>query len=556
MQSHSTQSKWFGSPLLVQAGKPVSIEQIHDVAVRGRPVALANETIGLLSKGRARLENRIDAGEIVYGINTGFGGNSHVRIPKDQLAEHQSNLLLFLSAGTGESLTLEQVRAAQLTTLLALAQGWSGVRPELVKLLAEHLNQGIVPLVPRHGSVGASGDLIPSSYIANALCGRGRVRFNGTEQDAKVALASAGLRPYQLQAKEGLALVNGTRVMTALASLATARFQRTFSVAVETVAMVVEAMGASHEHYDARIHACKHHRGQIAVAAALRGLLPERGGARLAEAHANSHGEPETGIQEVYSIRCAPQVLGVVPESLEHTRGVLEREAISANDNPLIDPALGDVLHGGNFMGQHVARAMDALKIDMAIVGNHMHALMALLMDTRFSRGLPNSLSPRLGVSQGFKGVQISQTALVVHLRHSSTPATVHTIPTEQFNQDVVSLGLHAALGASEMETKLCQVVAMTLLAACQAIDLRGCSKTLGADALAVYRKVREVSPMVDGDRPLDADLAKLAEVIARGDLCMPAVADRLTLQAAVTPSAKPTAHQSKAVESRTLAAT
>lgn len=535
----TTSSRWIGMPLLLHAREPVTLEQICDVALRGRPVVLAPSALALLDKGRSRLEAKINAGEFIYGINTGFGGNSHLTIPKEQLEKHQSNLLVFLTAGTGEPLAPGQVRAAQLLTLLALVQGWSAVRPELVELIAEHLNQGIVPVVPRHGSVGASGDLIPSSYIASALCGYGKVYYDGSEVEAEVALGKAKLKPLRPQAKEGLALVNGTRMMTALACLTTERLQHTFVVAVQTVALVVEALRASREHYDARIHESKHHPGQIAVANALRSLLPEHGGPesmRLADAHASQQAGAEKGIQEVYSIRCAPQVLGVIPESLDQTRRILEREATSVNDNPLIDPETGDVLHGGNFMGQHVARAMDALKIDMAIVGNHMHALMALLMDSRFSRGLPNSLSPRLGLSQGFKGVQISQTALVVHLRHGSTPATIHTLPTEQYNQDIVSLGLHSALGASDLEEKLRNVVAMTLLAACQAIDLGSRAKELSSGTLAVYQRVRKLSLMLDSDRRLDEDISRISKAIGNGDMDVQAVVEQLIPHAVERP--------------------
>ena len=518
------------TPFVVHPGCGVELDVVVDVAVYRRPVALAPAVLALLQRGRERLEIKLNAGQVIYGINTGFGGNSNLVIPDDQLALHQSNLLTFLAAGTGERFSEDYVRAAQFMTLLALVRGWSAVRPEVATTLLAHLNHAIVPDVPRHGSVGASGDLIPSSYIGSALCGHGQVRFEGQEMTAAEALERIHIAPLRLQPKEGLALVNGTRMMTGLAALTLVRFQATFRAAVGALALTVEAMRASHEHYDARIHAVKGHPGQIAVAAALRAMLADSAsgsqlGGRAPNAERNdSVSQLEEGVQEIYSIRCAPQVLGVVPESIEATRLVLEREAVSANDNPLIDPETGDVLHGGNFMGQHVARAMDALKIDMAIVGNHMHALMALLMDSRFSRGLPNSLSPRLGLYQGFKGVQISQTALVAHLCHESAPACVHTLATEQFNQDVVSLGLHAAMGAAEMESKLQGVVGMTLMAACQAIDLRGNAQALAAGAGALYRAVRTVSAMLDEDRPLDRDIAAVTAAICDGALPLPRV--------------------------------
>jgi phenylalanine ammonia-lyase len=500
----------------------IALDDIYDVAVYGRSIAVSADALERVRKGRIELEKRLAAGQVIYGINTGFGGNSNLVITSDQLELHQSNLLTFLSAGTGTPFSDKYVRAAQTLTILALLRGWSAVRPEIITSLVAHVNAQIVPKVPRHGSVGASGDLIPSSYIAGALCGLGRVRFNGQEMDAAQALQDARIPPVRLAAKEGLALVNGTRMMTGVSILALSRFRQTFSAAVGALALAVYALRASHEHYDARIHWAKGHPGQIRVAAALRELLANSG---VSTVRAQTEGEPgpvrelADGVQEIYSIRCAPQVLGVVPESLDATRIVLEREAVSANDNPLIDPSNGDVLHGGNFMGQHVARAMDALKLDMALLGNHMHAIMALLMDSRFSRGLPNSLSPRLGLYQGMKGVQISHTALVAHLRHESVPASVHTIATEQFNQDIVSLGLHAATGAAEMENKLRHVVAMTLLAACQGIDLRGCVDQMSPAAKALYAAVRRISAVLEKDRLMDRDIDQVARAIEFGAL-------------------------------------
>jgi histidine ammonia-lyase len=525
------------SALLITPKPKITIREIRDVAVMHRLVSLAPQVLVELARGRTQLERNLNAESVVYGVNTGFGGNADLVIPAEQMEAHQSNLLTFLTAGTGDLLPAEYVRAAQFLTLLAIVRGWSGVREEVAVALADHLNHAIVPNVPRHGSVGASGDLIPSSYVASALCGRGRVRYQGQELDASDALRRAGLSPLHLQAKEGLALVNGTRVMTGVAALTISRFEATFRAAVGALALAVEALLASQEHYDARIHAAKGHPGQIAVAAALREFLavstdePQR--ARRAHelsehAHAANRSRDvvrmERAVQEVYSIRCAPQVLGVAAESLQSAGDVLAREAVSVNDNPLIDPNNGDILNGGNFMGQHVSRTMDGIKLDLVTVGNHMHSIMALLMDNRFSRGLPHSLSGRVGVFQGFKGVQISQTALIAHLRQESAPASIHTLPTEQFNQDIVSLGLHAALGAADMEKKLRDAVAMTLLAACQAIDLRGIERQLAAGTGMLYEAVRKLSPALNQDRAMDRDIERLSKAIKDDSLPLPYV--------------------------------
>jgi phenylalanine ammonia-lyase len=521
------------SPVCITQNPKISLSAIYGVAVHRRPVQLASEVLTFLRRGRGQIERKLASDTVIYGVNTGFGGNAHLVIPAEKMEQHQANLLTFLSAGTGESLSEDYVRAGQLMTLLALVRGWSAIRPEIAIALAEHINHGIVPNVPRHGSVGASGDLIPSAYIAGALCGRGTVRYASQEMSASEALRRAGLSSLTLQAKEGLALVNGTRVMTGIAALTVTRFDATFRAALGAVALASEALLASRHHYDARIHLMKGHPGQIAVAKALREFLAIAPGdeqnrdLKEQARKANQMREVvqlDSAMQEVYSIRCAPQVLGVVIESLDAADRTIAREAVSVNDNPLVDPDNGDILHGGNFMGNHIARTMDGIKLDIVAVANHMHAIMALLMDARFSRGLPHSLSANLGVSQGFKGVQISHTALVAHLRQESAPASIHTLPTEQYNQDIVSLGLHAATGAADMQTKLRDVVAMTLLASCQATDLRGIAGRLKGGTAELYHAVRNRIPVLQEDRAINVDIAAVSQMITREDLPLPHV--------------------------------
>ncbi|MEL7628520.1 aromatic amino acid ammonia-lyase [Pectobacterium aroidearum] len=511
--------------VVIKPEMKITINDVYDVACRGKRVELSEETLTLLHKDRHQLERKINDNQLIYGVNTGFGGNSRRIVPAEQAAEHQNNLLAFLSAGTGEYFPVCYVRAAQFLTLLAITRGWSAVRPEVANILAAHINSGIIPDVPRFGSVGASGDLIPSSYIANAICGRGNVVFGEQRMPALEAITLAGLHVVELQSKEGLALVNGTRMMTAVASLTCRSLDRTYRAALAALALTAEALEASVAHYDERIQKVKGHPGQIAVGKILRSLLstPQK------NSHLASDKETVDAIkstvattreeeaQEVYSLRCAPQILGVVAESIASACAVVEREAVSVNDNPLIDPENGDILHGGNFMGNHIARTMDGLKLDIALVANHMHSLMALLMDSRFSKGLPNSLSPENGIGHGFKGTQLSQTALVAHIRWGSSPSSVHTLPTEQFNQDIVSLGLHSAQTAAELEVRLRDVVSINILAACQAIDIRSKKNALSGPLVELYSAVRRVSPMLTQDRALDKDIAAVSHLIADG---------------------------------------
>jgi phenylalanine ammonia-lyase len=480
-----------------------------------------------IALGRETLERKLAAGEVIYGVNTGFGGNARYVIPDDEVAHHQRNLLEFLACGVGEPLPEDAVRAAILLRANALARGLSAVRLVVIERLLDLLNRHITPIVPRYGSVGASGDLCPSAYIARAMAGRGEVLYQGRRTSAAEALESERIAPLELEAKEGLALLNGTTVMTGLAAMVLDDAAYLFQLGLGAVAMTVEALRSSPDYFHPAIHMAKHHPGQLAVAEMLNSLLF---GSRLAvpldeirhrveeagrEAHAR-HDVVAAGemIQSPYSLRCSPQGLGPMWEALEQGRTVVEREANSVNDNPLIDPSSDRVYHTGNFYGAHIARVMDGCKVDMANLANWTHSLLALLMDDRFSNGLPPSLSPHVGLYQGFKGMQVVHTSLVTAIRHWSSPSLIHTLPTEQYNQDIVSLGTHASLTAADIARLLRDTMAITLLSTVQAIDLREGGEKLGAGTRPIYRAVRGVSRFVGADRSLDPDIRAVGKLI------------------------------------------
>jgi len=516
------------SLVVLEPGKKLTIKELYDVAVLGRHAELSKVAFERMAHSNRLLNEKIARGETIYGVNTGFGGNCHYLIPGDNASRLQNNLLLFLTAGTGENLPVWVVRAAMLLRANALAQGWSAARPEVVVQILNLLNAGMTPMVPAYGSVGASGDLIPSAYIARALLGEGEVLYRGKIMPAAKALDLAGIKPITLKAKEGLALVNGTTLMTAYAALAVYDFEFTFRVGLAAIALAVEALRSSSDYFDARLQHVKGHPGQIAVASFLRKVLA---GSQLCVGHHSIREEvaetgrlatethavtrAKTAVQAPYSLRCVSQGLGPIFESLRDAEIVVEREMNSVNDNPLLDPDTGDVLHGGNFFGAHVAREMDALKLDICYLANWTHSILGVLMDERFSQGLPNSLSPKLGIFQGLKGLQLSQTALVVQLRRDSAPSSIHTLPTEQFNQDVVSLGTHAASTTYGMTRMLRDAVAMTLLAVAQAIDIRSHARGLAVGTSTVFSAIRGVSPFVEEDRALHADIAAVSDLIA-----------------------------------------
>ncbi|KAM9957513.1 hypothetical protein ACTFIR_009620 [Dictyostelium discoideum] len=504
----------------------LEINDIISISKGEKNIIFTNELLEFLQKGRDQLEKKLKENVAIYGINTGFGGNGDLIIPFNKLDYHQSNLLDFLTCGTGDYFNDQYVRGIQFIIIIALSRGWSGVRPIVIQTLAKHLNKGIIPQVPMHGSVGASGDLVPLSYIANALCGKGMVKYNENLMNASEALKITSIEPLVLKSKEGLALVNGTRVMSSVSCISINKFENIFKAAVGSVALAVEGLLASKEPYDMRIHNLKNHPGQILIAQILNEYFntSDNNTKNISITFNQSENvqKLDKSVQEVYSLRCAPQILGTISENICNAKIVIKREIFSVNDNPLIDPYIGDVLSGGNFMGNHLARTMDGIKLDISLVANHLHSLVALMMHSEFSKGLPNSLSPNPGIYQGFKGMQISQTSLVVWLRQEAAPACIHSLTTEQFNQDIVSLGLHSANGAASMLIKLCDIVSMTLIIAFQAISHRMKSNEnfkLPNKVQKLYSSIKKIVPVLENDRRTDIDVREITNAILQNKL-------------------------------------
>jgi phenylalanine ammonia-lyase len=390
-----------------------------------------------------------------------------------------------------------------LLRMATFVTGTSAVRNEIVDGLAALLNKRITPVVPRYGSVGASGDLMPSAYIARALIGQGEVEYDGRTMPAIEALKTARVYPTGFAPKEALALINGTTVMTAAATILFVDAFRVLRALLQAIALSVEALEAPGQPFDAWVHERKGHPGQIAVAAYLREMLE---GSRYAK---------ESSGQSCYSLRCVPQGLGQVWEALETARPTIEREINSANDNPLVDPVTGALYKAGNFYGGHIARLLDGWKIDFAAMANWGNSLIAVLVDDRFNGGLPANLTPRPGVNSGFKSVQLSVTALTCAIRQMAGPSSIHSLPTEQYNQDVVSLGMHAAVTAMDALECLRNEVAMLLLAAAQAVDLRGGPERLGRGSAETYARVREIAAFQEKDAALENEIAALSARIA-----------------------------------------
>lgn len=482
--------------------RTLTLEDVAAIARGNARVTVAPTAMARIAKGRAALDAALTTGEHIYGVNTGVGGNIKFALAPDQAEMLQLNIMRHLSCATGQPLPDDVVRAATLLRIATFATGCSAVRPELVEALVALLNAEITPIVPRYGSVGASGDLMPSAYIARALLGMGEANYQGKRMPAAEALQKAGLAVVRFAPKEGLALINGTTFMTAAAALIWRDATVVLRALLSALALAVEALEVPVEPYAPWVQQVKGHPGQIAVAEFMRARFE------------GSAATVDPAMQSCYSLRCAPQGLGQVWEALEEARPMLEREINSANDNPLIDPETGKIYRAGNFYGGHISRALDTWKIDFAIMANWAHSLMAVLVDDRFNRGLPANLSPAPGVNSGLKGMQLSVTSLTCAIRQLAGPSSIHSLPTETYNQDVVSLGMHSAVTALDSMECLRNETAMILIAAGQAAELRGKLGSLGAGTRRTFEQVRAHSPYLEGDRAMEQEVASLAAAL------------------------------------------
>ena len=485
------------------------IEDVLDVASHGHHVALATdaEFSRRIRSGAAYLERLISENGDVYGVNTGYGDSCTVSIPPDLVAELPHHLVRYHGCGLGRHLDDKATLAVLVCRLNSLAQGYSGVRWELLEQLSALINHRILPYIPEEGSVGASGDLTPLSYVAATLIGERDVRIDGERQAAGDALKKHGLTPLRLAPKEGLAIMNGTAVMTALACLAWQRADYLTRMCSRLTALASVAMRGNRGHFDPRLFAAKPHAGQNESAAWIYGDLRD-------------NGYEVIRLQDRYSIRCAPHVIGVARDALTWMRRDIENELNSANDNPLIDGDAELLMHGGHFYGGHIAFAMDALKTAVANLADLMDRQLALLVDGKYNHGLPQNLSgsqgARAAINHGFKAVQIGTSAWTAEALKLTMPASVFSRSTECHNQDKVSMGTIAARDCLRVLELTEQVAAAHLMATVQGVTLRQRQGAveLSPDVAAFVASLGVHSPFLDEDRPLESELRRLSELM------------------------------------------
>ena len=489
-------------------GQSLQLVDVERVARGAARVELADEARVRVERARALVDRVVAEKRVVYGITTGFGALAEVVIPPARIRELQLNLIRSHAAGVGEPYSREEARAITLLRANVLALGHSGVRPVVIERLLDLLNVGIEPVIPERGSVGASGDLAPLSHLALVLLGEGEAWIDGERTAGADALRRAGLQPLVLEAKEGLALNNGTQVQTAVGILALLAAERAVESAEVAGAMSLEALRGTPDAFSEHVQRVRPHAGQALSAARLRGLL---GDSEIRE----SHRDNDPRVQDAYSLRCMPQVHGAARNGLNYVRSVLEVEANSATDNPLIFPDEELVVSGGNFHGQPVAQVLDVLAMVCADLAAISERRIARLVDPALS-GLPAFLTRDAGVNSGLMMAQIVAAALVNETRLRAQPASVDSVPTDNNKEDHVSMGVAAALKAREAVRLLETVLALELMTAAQGLEFLRPLRP-GRGVARARELVRSAVPPLEQDRVLAPDIAAMEALVRSG---------------------------------------
>jgi histidine ammonia-lyase len=492
-------------------GSPLAIDDVAAVAREGQPVSLSAGAREAIERGRTVIEKILARGDTVYGVNTGFGSLARVRVSPEQVVELQRNLIRSHAAGVGDPLPVEVSRAMLLITAAGLARGYSGVRPILVESLIALLNAGIHPIIPWQGSLGASGDLAPLAHMALILQGEGEAFYGAERLPGSVALERAGLSPLVLAAKEGLALINGTHLMSAAGALCVVDAGYLIAVAEATAAASVDALKGTDTAFDRRIQALRPQPGQAVTAARLREWLE---GSEIRGSHTGC-----ARVQDPYTLRCIPQVIGAVRDALAHVRGVVERELGSVTDNPLCFVDEDEVLSGGNFHGQPLALSLDYLAIALTSLAAFSERRTYSLVSTwEGEAALPMFLTGSPGLQSGMMIAQYVAAALVAENRVLAHPASVDSIPTSAGVEDFVSMGATAAWKARRILENATRAIAIELLCAAQAIESRRPLRS-SPRIDALVEQVRTLVPTLTADRSLSPDIEALSQAIRRGDL-------------------------------------
>ena len=496
-------------PMMQLTGQTLSLSEMAEVALGGAAVEVASLIHGRVQFSRNVIEKIITEGGTVYGVSTGFGKLSDIHIAPGELRQLQLNLVRSHACGIGQPLSEAEVRAMMLLRANVLALGFSGIRLEVIALLAEMLNRRVHPVIPEKGSVGASGDLAPLAHLALTLVGEGEAMYQGRKMSGAAALREAGLEPITLEAKEGLALLNGTQAMHAVGGLALLRAKRLARVADVAGAMTLEALKGTPAAFDPRIQCARPHAGQIAAAEHLLSLL------RDSEIR-QSHLENDPRVQDAYSLRCMPQVHGAVRGVFAHCEEVLQTESGSATDNPLVFADAGDVISGGNFHGAPLAFAFDYAAIALTDLMSISERRIERLTNPDTSEGLPAFLARQPGKESGFMIAHVAAAALLSEAKVLAHPASVDNVPTSAGKEDHVSMGMTSGLKLRTMVDNAEHVIAIEFLTAAEALEYRRPLRA-GVGVERAFSFLRSISPPLTEDRALAGDIARVAMAIREG---------------------------------------
>jgi len=488
-------------------GHNVSRRDFYQVVLENRRVELSPRARYAMTQSRKLVEKMIQGKEVIYGVTTGVGSLSTQRIEAAEARQLQLNVVRSHACGVGEPLDARESRGLLLLRANTLAMGLSGVRPEVAELLCEFLNHGVHPVVPARGSVGASGDLAPLAHVALALVGEGEVHYQGRRRRALPAIKEAGLKPLALEAKEGLSLVNGTQAMLSVGLLALRSAELLMDTADVAGALSLDALRGSRKPFDERLHRARPHPGQMVTAKNIWRLTQ---GSEINRSHRGC-----SRVQDAYSLRCIPQVHGAARDALNYARQTFEREINSATDNPLVFVGEGEVISGGNFHGQPLATVLDLMALALTHLGGISERRIDRMVNPLTS-DLPPFLANSPGLESGFMLAQVTAAALASENKILAHPASADSIPTSGNKEDYVSMGMTAALKLRPLLSNLTTIIAIELLAACQAIDLLAPLRT-GRLAEKAKALLRTVSPPVTRDRPLHKDIARVAQLVSEG---------------------------------------
>jgi histidine ammonia-lyase len=513
-------------PALHLNGNDLSLEDLGRVVYHKLPVLLAPDAREAVERARAVVDDLVAKDQVAYAITTGVGQLSDVRISHEQVRELQINLLRSHAVGVGESLSESEARAMMLLRANSLAKGFSGVRPIIIDTLCEMLSRGVHPVIPSQGSVGASGDLAPLAHLALVLIGEGEAIYQSQRMSGADALRKAQIKPVVLEAKEAISLINGTQCMLAVGTLALIEADTLADTADVLGSMSLDALRGTDVAFDERIHRVRPHSGQLMVAANMRKMLE---GSQIRESH---RGPECRKVQDAYSMRCIPQVHGAVRDTLANTRAVFEIEMNSAVDNPLVfteaqqpgekrkpgETVRGDVISGGNFHGEPVAFALDFMAIALTALAGISERRIERLVNPSLNEGLPPFLAPTAGLNSGFMMPQVTAAALVSENKVLAHPASADSITTSGNKEDYVSMGMAGALKLKRVVANTRNVLAIEALAAAQALDILAPLKP-SKRAQRAMTAIRSAAKMMEHDRSLAPDMARVAEVILRGEI-------------------------------------